>query len=316
MPNVLEYAATLKELSDYYAKKQPHQVNCMVEESPILDSLKFEQASHGLWNMYEDVTGVTGAGFVDMNAPLPMVDAALGLKKIDLKIMGGEIECPEDTAKLFGGREKYFSKKMPSILKESGKVTERALLYDNMRAYALERKHKDGKNTVLDCGATTDTCYSIIALREVSGETIGLYSPDGFKSGAMLDTQPINGGNLYKSTTKQHKDVLVYGIRLKGYFGYQIANPLTVGAIVNISKTNPPTAAMLDDIIAEVRGTTANTRLFMHEKVRNMLNAIKGTALRVSVGDKDMDRRVTHWNGVPVVTSYNFDDGTEKREVL
>ena len=48
-----------------------------------------------------------------MNAPLPEVGASLGLKKIDLSIMGGEIECPEDTAKMFEGKEKYFARKMP-----------------------------------------------------------------------------------------------------------------------------------------------------------------------------------------------------------
>lgn len=314
--NVLEYAATLKELSDHYAKKQPKQVNWLVEESPVLDRLKFEVASHGLWNMYEEVTGITGANFVKMNAPLPTVDAALGLKKIDLSIMGGEVECPEDTAKMFGSKEKYFSRKLPSILKESGKTTERALLYDNMRAYALDMKRKEKKNVAIDAGATADGCYSIIALREVSGETIGLYSPEGFKAGAMLDVAPINGGNLYKSTTTAHAGVLVYGMRLKGYFGYQIANPLTVGTIVNISKAKPPTAAMLDDLIAEVRGTSANTLLFMHEKVKNMLNSIKGAALQVDVATKNMDRRITHWNGVEIVTSYNFDDGTEKKETL
>lgn len=83
----------------------------------------------------------------------------------------------------------------------------------------------------------------------------------------MLDVAPINGGNLYKSASKTYTGVLVYGMRLKGYFGYQIANPLTVGTIVNISKTKPPTAAMLDDLIAEVRGTSSNTLLFIPEGV-------------------------------------------------
>ena len=316
MPNVLEYAATLKELSDHYATKQPHQVNNLTEEAPVLGLLKFEKASHGLWNIYEELTGISGANFVEMNAPLPVVDAALGLKKVDLRIMGGEIECPEDTAKLFGSKEAYFAKKMPSVLKESGKTTERALLYDNMRAYALACKRAGTSNVALNAGSTADGCYSIIALREVSGETIGLYSPEGFKSSAMLDSMAINGGNLYKASSGRNKDVLVYGLRLKGYFGYQIANPYTVGAIVNISKSKPPTAAMMDDILAEVRAAPGTTRLFMHEKAKNLLNEIKGSYLQVSLGDKNMDRRVTHWNGIEIVTSYNFLDGTEKMEVL
>ena len=78
--------ATLKELSDYYAKKQPHQVELVTEETPILNRTKFEQSSHGLWNAYEEVSEIEGASMVEMNAPLPVVGVASELKKIDLAI--------------------------------------------------------------------------------------------------------------------------------------------------------------------------------------------------------------------------------------
>lgn len=304
MPDILSKPATMKELSDYYAKKQPHQVDSVTEDAPILNSLKFEAASHGLWNMYEDVTGISGASFVDMDAPLPNVDVNTDLKKQDLGIMGGIIEVPEDKAKMFGGKEKYLAKKMPTILRQTGSETEKAILYKNLREYAL----RNGK--AISAGASTNDCYSIIALREVPGETIGLYSPEGFKSGAMVDVSPISGGNLYKN----QQGVLVYGMRLKAYFGYQIANPYTVASIVNINKTNKPTPDMLDELLATIKATPTNTKLLMHEKMRTLLFSLKGSVLQVSVGDKDIDRRITHWNGVEVLTSYNFLDGTEKKE--
>ena len=64
---------TLKELSVLFAKKQPKQVESITEDSPILDMIPFEEASHELWNVYEDATEITGAGFVDLDAPLPTV---------------------------------------------------------------------------------------------------------------------------------------------------------------------------------------------------------------------------------------------------
>ena len=67
MAEEFEKPITLKELSELHAKKQPHQVEHLTEETPILDKIKFEKASHDLWNVYSEATGVKGAGFVEMN---------------------------------------------------------------------------------------------------------------------------------------------------------------------------------------------------------------------------------------------------------
>lgn len=302
--------ATLKELSDYYARKQPLMVDQVTEDAPILARVKFEKASHGLWNAYEEVTEIKGAQMVEMNAPLPSVGTAGELRKLDLSIWGGEIEVPEDKAKMFGGKEKYFSRKMPKILRRSGMSTERAIIYDNWRRYVLD--HKD-PNFLKDAGGAG---YSILAVREVPGETIGLYSPEGFKQGAMFDVAPINGGNLYKFQNGDYEGVLGYGVRLKAYFGYQIANKKTLGAIVNIDKAHIPTVDMINDMLASVRATPSSTKLYMHARVLSMLSEHKTTKLQVATGAKDMDHLFTHWNGIEVITSYNFNDGDEAPVVV
>ncbi|MFI3271237.1 MAG: hypothetical protein R3Y11_03900 [Pseudomonadota bacterium] len=297
---------TLHELSQELAKKQPHQVDSLTEEAPILKRIPFEASSHPLWNTYEDVVDVEGAGWVNMNAPLPTVDASTRLVKVDLSILGGEIECPEDTAQMFGGKEKYFAKKMPKVLRKSGMTAEKAILYNNFLAYAKD------ENKLINAGASTGGTYSLIAVRFVAGETCGLYSPEGFKQGTMLDTRPIAGGQLYKATSGTYAGVLVYGLRLKSYLGLQIANPNTVAAIVNINSSNKPTETMVDDLIAMVRGSdSGHTMLFCHERCKNMLYSYKGNSLQVTNKDKDMNRMLTHWNGVEVVTSYNFTDGED-----
>lgn len=298
--------ATLKELSDYYAKKQPHMVDQLTEEAPILARIKFEKASHGLWNAYEETSDVVGAGMVEMNSPLPTVDTASEIKKVDLSIWGGEIEVPEDKTEMFGTKEKYLAKKMPKILRQSGVNTERAIIYNNWRKFALDKK------LAIDAGSTTDGCYSIIVVREVPGETIGLYSPEGFKQGAMFDVRALNNGALYKFPEGKYKGVVGYGVRIKAYFGYQIANKETVGAIVNIQKGKLPSPDMLDDLLANVRATPASTKLYMHTRVLSMLNEHKADKMQVSTDTKNMDRTLTHWNGIEIVTSYNFDKGTEK----
>ncbi len=297
---------TLKELCTRYAKKQPEQVDYLTEEAPVLAVLPFEQASHGLWNMYEEVDDVTGAGWVEMNAPLPAVDVTGNLRKVDLSILGGEIECPEDTAKLFGGKHLYFNRKLPKVIRKSGMSAETRILYDNFRAYALKNK------TAISAGSTTNENYTILAVRFVSSETCGLYSPECFVQGGLLHSEGINGGALYKAPSGKHQGVLVYGMRLKAYLGMQIANKHSVAALVNVSRDKVPTEVMIDDLLASVRAVPGSTYLFMHEKARNLLHRYKSSALHITPGGKDLDRQITHWNGVRIVTSYNFQDGTEK----
>ncbi len=302
--------STLKELSAKFAAQQPQQVDQLTEEAPVLAAIPFEKASHGLWNMYEEVDEIQGAGWVEMNGPLPAVDVSGNLRKVDLSILGGEIECPEDTARLFGGKESYFSRKMPKVLRKSGMSAEERILYDNFRAYALKNK------TALNCGSGVDGCYSILAVRFISGETCGLYSPECFVRGTLLDSASINGGELYKAPSGKHQGILVYGMRLKAYLGLQIAGRNSVAALVNINAQNQPTETMIDDLLASVRAASGTTYLFMHEKVRNMLFRYKQTALHIAPDSRELDRRISHWNGIEIITSYNFKDGTEKKAVL
>ncbi|MGL4722378.1 MAG: major capsid protein [Desulfovibrionaceae bacterium] len=294
---------TLKKIAAEQANKQPQQVDSLTEEAPILNHIPFIETSHDLWNVYEDISDISGASWVEMNAPLPSIDMGTTLQKVDLAILGGEIEVPEDTATLFGGHQKYFARMMPKILRRSGMTAEQRIIYENFRAYALQEKK------VVSAGATSKSdgeCSSIIAVRFIEGETCGLYSPRCFVKGDILNTTAINNGGLYKSNSINHNNVLVYGVRMKAYMGIQMANSNSVAAIVNISKSAIPTAIMVDDLLAEVHAQPHNTFLFMHEKVRTLLLRYKAESLQITPEYGDFNRQITHWNGIPIVTSYNF----------
>lgn len=293
---------TLKELSDLYAKKQPKQVDYLTEEAPILAMIPFEAASHGLWNAYEKVTDVTGASFVDMDAVLPVVSSESDLLKFDLQVMGGKIEVGEDKAKMYGGAAKYFATKMPTILRKSGQSAESAILHNTLRAYAIAQG-----NVIEPATATGDSNYTILCVRFVSGETTGLYSPDGFQNGATLDAMALNNGALYENAS----GVTVYGMRLKGYFGFQVANPYTVSAIVNVKSTKLPTSAQMDELVERARGTAGNTYIMCHPTVKRFLYTLKTSKMTVTPGDANMNNMVERWNDIPIITSYNFANGTE-----
>ncbi|MBO7712316.1 MAG: hypothetical protein J6S85_02035 [Methanobrevibacter sp.] len=299
---------TLAELNNHYAKKQSKLLENLTEDTAVLNQMKFEPASHGLWNAYEEVTAIKGAGFVDMNAPLPQLGVDTKLKKQDLSIMGGEIFVPEDTAKMWGSAEAYFAKRTPALLKEAGMTAEQKLIYNNIAKFAKDNsKLQSAGGTAAASGDTG--LYSMYAFRQIEGENIGLYSPEGFKNGAGLDVAKINGGNLYKNTN----GVLGYGIRLKGYFGFQLANAKGVAGIVNINAAHIPTAAQIDDMLIQARATAANTFIICHPKVLSMLNTYKGNVLQMTTGDQDLNRTYMAWNGIRFVTSYNFIAGNEKQ---
>jgi hypothetical protein len=294
----------LKEIANKYAKKQTQMVDDLTEEAPIVERVKWESASHNLWNMAEKVVDVDGPGFVNANAPLSAMNISSELLKTDLQVLGGYMEVPEDTADQFGDPAAYFGRKMPLLLNNAGVQTERKLYYDNWMAKAI----KD--DNVLNAGAATGKVYSIMVVRFKAGVNMGLFDPTGFKQGALLTRESINNGALYH--LRSLPGVLGYGVRLKGRFGWQNLSNKTVALISNIQESSLPTKMQLDDAIAKVRGSEKNTMIFCHPRAKTMaLAPFKESALQMGLQDKDYNRIIDYWNGVPVITSYNIDDGTE-----
>lgn len=299
---------TLKEIAIGLAEKQDHMVNTLLEETPVADYLRFEPATHGMWNAYEEVTNIDTVEEVDIDSPLPELVADTEIKKTDLQIVGGKIIAGEDKLQIIG-KEKYFAKRLPLHLRQAGMMMEKKIIYKNIRDFAIAK----GKAT--SCGSTGDKGFSIIAYREIEGENIGLYNPTGFGAGTgkLLDVKAINGGNVYEDKN----GVMVYGMRLKGYIGYQLANAQGVAALVNIDADNLPTEAQIDDLILSARADMGSRGfLMMHPKMLSLLNQYKADRMQTTVTDKNIDRTFTTWNGVKILTSYNFENGTEKTITL
>lgn len=297
---------TLKEIAADKAKKRPEMVDYLTEESPILDSLKFIGATHGLWNVEEVLSGIKGASFVDLGAPLPSVDAKTDLKQTYVSVMGGEMEVSVDKAAQFGGPDKYFSRRENAILKQAGMDTEVAIFEKFWRKAALQ-------NDLITKGAATSKCYTIMVVRFDQEINVGIYDPNGFNQGRLLEVTPINGGNKYH--LRSQAGVLGYGVEYRGRFGWQLLAPKkAVHAIVNVNGENLPTLAMLEDAIAEVRGTASNTFIFGHHKIlTKTMSAIKKDYLQLSNGDKSLSTAIGDLNGIKLVGSYNMADGTEAK---
>lgn len=295
-------AETLKDISTKFAKKQPLMVEALTEEAPILEVCKWKPATHQAWNVAEKITDITGPSFVNLNAPLPIVGVSGGLEKIDLSILGGDMQVPKDTADIMGGPAKYFADRQAHILRKAGNDTEQTLYYKNWLAYA-----RDNTNIIKAGTAASTALNSLVVCRFDEAGNTGLYDPTQFDQGTLLKVSPLSGGNLMPLNKEPFVGVNGYGVELRGRFGWQLLNEKSVAAVVNINSTQVLTAMMIDDAVAKARGRAGTTYIFCHPLVAAYyINPIKVSALAINVKESGMNTMVDSWNGIPIVTSYNL----------
>lgn len=296
--------SVFREVAIKNAVKQTALVDALTEEAPIYGGVPTMAASHEFHNVYEEINNVDGAVVTDVDGALSAVDVKSELKQSALKSIAGVIEVGEDKAAAFGGAPAYFAHKMPSILRRTGANVEYDMIYNIMRKAAID----NGK--LISAAGSGSTNYSILCVKWTEGENIGIYSPKMFGDGKVFDMTPLSGGSIYKDSTGR----AVYGMRLKTYFGVQIANPRNIAAIVNIDIANSktPTEAQINDLIQEARGNAANTMLYMHPKVySHVMKAYKATGVQYMNGDQNIGTGYNAFDGIRIVTSYNFINGTE-----
>jgi len=74
---------------------------------------------------------------------------------------------------------------------------------------------------------------------------------------------------------------------------------------------------MIDDMILSARADTGSRAFIMcHPRMLSFLNKYKASVLQTNVTDRDLNRTIDTWNKVKIITSYNFEDGTEPHVTL
>lgn len=297
---------TFRELAIEQAPKQKVMVDAVTEDAPFLASLPMEATSNGIQNVYEEIKDIDGAQFVSLDESLPSMGVDTELQYVDLSSIGGKIEIGEDKARIMGGKDAYFAKKLPPILRDTGAKTEQSIIYNNFRAYA-----KANGKLVSAGGSNDGNMYSMIAITFKSGEITGLYDSEGFGNGEVFDMQSLNGGNLYDVGS----GVLGYGMRIKNYMGIQLANDRYVAGIANIDLAKNgatdtgyealPTEIQIDEMLLNCRAG-ANTVIVCHPAVLTALQVYKGDRLEVSNSDTEVNRKIMSWNGVPIIPTWNM----------
>ncbi|MBQ3729705.1 MAG: hypothetical protein II903_09415 [Spirochaetales bacterium] len=295
----------LRELAAVKAKKQPKQIDDLTVNSPIFDTMDFFGSTHGLQHAYQELVSVTGGSLVGVDEPLPSADLTTKLNWKELGILGFNVEAGIDTVKTIAGDfPSYLAMKVPGITRKTSMDAEKSLIYDVLRLFAK----KTSKLVSAYAGASGTDHYTLLAVRWEEGALCGLYDENGFGQGAMLETIYLSGGNPYKNSAGK----TVYGADFKSYLGFLTASEKNIAGIVNINASHKPTAAMIDDMLDECyAGTNGKTFIYGHPKALRMLSDIKGSAIQMSVNEKEYSRSLAKWDGIELVPSFNFDKGTE-----
>ena len=288
---------TLREIAIEHAKKRPELVDYLTKKAPILDAVKWVPATHGLWNVEEVLSNVNGAGMVDLDAPLPSMDASTRLETTYVSVMGGRLEVGVDNAAQFGGPDAYFSRREEKFFNMAGMDTEKGIYSNFWRKAAI----KVGCKT--SAGGTGNALSTIMVVKMDSHINTGIYDPTGFKQGRLMEVSPLYGGNKYLDS----KGRTVYGVEYRGRFGWQLLAPKEcVHAIVNVDAAHLPTLAQIEDAIAAVEGDASDTMIFGYALIlQKTFSAIKQADIMYVNGDKSIQTIVGDINGVKLIGSYN-----------
>ena len=319
----MAFGNTLNQLSIGKAKAFVNQVDNITENAPLVKAMPFTQSSDQLWDVSAELVSIgTGIQNVDLNAPLAEIQMAGALKQTQLSVFGAKMFVPEDTAKLEGGPDKYFGRNRVAFERQTGMDVETMYIYGALLPFALKQHQEGHTDCVQDAGGSGNANYSLMALRFDETNLAGLYSPLCFKRDTFLDMQAINNGALYENSDQnsRYHGVLGYGMRMKTYLGVRMLSHRNIGAIVNIdlAAATPLTRMMVEKALLAARnGEAGKTMIVCHPKVRLALAAIGKTEfMQAGYGEKGVDLRVDTWDGVPIVTSYNFMDAGETNITL
>lgn len=312
---------TLNQLSIAKAKIFVDQVDNLTENAPIVKTMPFAASSDQLWDVASELKAVSSVGRVDLNAPLPDISVADALRQTQLNIFGAQSFVPEDTATLEGGPAKYFAKNRKAFERQTGMDMEKSYIYQAFLPFALAM-NAEGHDNVQDAGGTNNANYSMICVRFDDLNMTGLYSPLAFKRDTFLEIKSINNGALYTNPDPNSKFYLVngYGIRMKTFVGVRMLSWKNIGAVVNIDPTTaePLTIDMVEGMLEAARvSEMGRSMIICHPRVKRILNNIGKTQfMQTKYTEKDANFILDTWDGVPVITSYNFMPGTETNIVL
>lgn len=320
---------TLQQIAIKYSDVQQKLINTLFKETRFLERMPWIKSVHGLYNKFEEVTDVQGAGFREFNAPNVEMGIKSIVKREDVGIIAGDMSVSEETALLLcdgsttdGGEaaERYFRKRTGIILNNAGQQTEKHFIYNVLyKKMAQYNKSADaGERTMFNAGGTGSANWSIFAIRQEAEGNCGFYSPIGKNEDELMSMEWYNDGALHKISSGENAGKAGYEAAWKAYIGYQLAMPKYLGGIFNIdpSADKMVTADMIDDLLDAIHANPSDTVLVMARGMQTKLGRLKFPAIRVGNEDRTLDSRIDEWQGIKIIGTETMLRGTEETTAM
>lgn len=284
-------------------------IDTITKDAPIMAFMPMEAANGRFVDTFEVLKSVDGIEQTDLDAPIPEIDLATDIEQLSLNAFSGRIVAGIDKLNLLGvDMAQYASDRLPKHYRRTMEQMEKTWIYNFARAYAIANYAEDNTR-VIDFGSANNTNYSIIAVRWETGETTGLFDAQGFGNGKIFEEIFESGGNAYRDAN----DRTVQSMVVKNYVGFKFANPLHVAAIVNIDVAAVPTEDQLGQLIDD---TNADA-LYMHPTLaRKISNTYGVDRIQYDAGDTNLGQSFLTYDGIPMITSRQFERGTESNVTL
>jgi hypothetical protein len=288
-------------------------IDQITDSSPVIATANFQAANRGTAHVYEELKHFTTGEYVAIDGVLTEVDAEFDVKKQDIGIQGGKMYAMSDTLALTGyTAEQYFMKKYMPVAQGTLQNLETDLVYNILEAFAI------ANGNVINASGNANTNYSILVCRWQEDNLSGIYNPEAFNPSTLFRLGSINNGAEYEIAAKN--GALGFGMYYKTYMAFLAANARNVSVIVNANKSTADavTGTMMDDALALARaGTTGSTFIYCHPMAASrFLNKFKGDAIVTDTSNREFNRAIDRYSGVPIVTSWNFKNGTEANVTL
>ena len=299
-------------------------VDNITRATPMLATMPTKQTNKGRENVYEIYTDIDSISQTELDAPLTSINAESKLGRSGLLHWSAKQEVGKGKLNELGvNAGTYFADKAGRVFMKTGQNFESSTIYNSIQATAVANHKKTGTiftgDRVHNFGGTTASKQFSVEIVTWDGDTTtGLYdnaSFGGIRQG-MFEVGAIGNGTYLDSN-----GVEVYGASYRMDAGVQLANAQNVTAIANIEKTATLVADLktgnadyyLSLMLERADPASGTPYIYMHPELQIAFShAFKDNVNQTAFNIGGFETMITTWNGIPIISTRNMANGTEK----
>lgn len=298
----------LQYLATQWSGTQLNFVGDLIRESGILRTAAVGFSNNGLFHKYNKITGLPAAAIRSINAGVEPQSTKFALMQLDLKeLMTVELVDATLAQGDPAGVEGYFTKVSPAHIESLAQAAEAALVYGINPSYGTPDAFKglhdyasDFGNEVTLGGTTSTTSIFAVTWKP---EITQIVIPQGIASGeSLVKMTPQNNGQASLVDVGSGKQMPAYRVMYQMLMALQSGSKYGVAHMVGMDASNKPTVGQVDQLVDLVKGSSADTVLYMNRDAKRLLQELKATKFfSQASSDQNMNTVLEFWNSIPIV---------------